>query len=66
MSGNAVKHNRLLVDAVQRRFQVPVEVAKHSEEAATGTAMLAGVHLGIWNSLEQARRCVHDAAESVA
>jgi len=66
MSGNAVKHNRLLVDAVQRRFQVPVEVAHHSEEAATGAAMLAGVHLGIWNSLEDARRCVHDAAESCA
>lgn len=66
MSGNAVKHNRLLVDAVQRRFRVPVEVAQHSEEAATGAAMLAGVHLGIWNSLENARRCVRDAAESCA
>ena len=66
MSGNAVKLNRLLVDAVQRRFQVPVEVARHPEEAATGAAMLASVHLGIWNSLEDARRCVQDATESSA
>jgi sugar (pentulose or hexulose) kinase len=63
MSGNAVKRNPLLVEAVSRRFQVPVEVARHSEEAATGTAMLAGVHLGLWNSIEHARRLVQQAAQ---
>ena len=63
MSGNAVKRNPLLVEAVRRRFQVPVEVARHSEEAATGTAMLAGVHLGLWNSIEDARRSVQQAAQ---
>lgn len=63
MSGNAVKRNPLLVEAVRRRFGVPVEVARHSEEAATGTAMLAGVHLGLWNSIEDARRSVQQAAQ---
>jgi sedoheptulokinase len=63
MSGNAVKRNPLLVEAVRRRFGVPVEVARHSEEAATGTAMLAGVHLGLWNSIEDARRLVQQAAQ---
>jgi sedoheptulokinase len=66
MSGNAVKHNPLLVQAVQRRFSVPVQVARHSEEAATGAAMLCGVHLGIWNTIEDARRQVQQAAESAA
>jgi sedoheptulokinase len=66
MSGNAVKHNPLLVQAVQRRFGVPVQVARHSEEAATGAAMLSGVHLGIWNTIEDARRQVQQAAESAA
>lgn len=63
MSGNAVKRNPLLVAAVRRRFQVSVEVARHAEEAATGTAMLAGVHLGLWNSIEDARRSVQQAAQ---
>ncbi len=64
MSGNAVKHNPVLVEAVRRRFGVPVEVARHTEEAATGAAMLAGVHLGIWNTIEDARRMVQQSAES--
>jgi len=62
MAGNAVKHNPVLVEAVQRRFGVPVQVARHSEEAATGAAMLAGVHLGIWETLEDARRLVQEAS----
>jgi sugar (pentulose or hexulose) kinase len=64
MSGNAVKQNPQLAESVRTCFQVPVEIARHSEEAATGAAMLAGVHLGFWNSLEHARRCVRDAAKS--
>jgi len=63
MSGNAVKRNRLLVEAVRRRFGVPVEVARHSEEAATGAAMLGGVSLGIWTSIEDARRAVQASAQ---
>lgn len=64
MAGNAVKHNPVLVEAVRRRFGVPVQVACHSEEAATGAAMLAGVHLGIWDTLETARRRVQESAKS--
>jgi len=63
MSGNAVKRNRLLVEAVRRRFGVPVEVARHSEEAATGAAMLGGVSIGIWSSIEDARRAVQASAQ---
>jgi sedoheptulokinase len=62
MAGNAVKHNPLLVDAVRRHFGVPVEVARHSEEAATGAAMLAGVHLKTWRTIEDARSAVQAAA----
>lgn len=63
MAGNAVKHNPLLVEAVRGHFGVPVQVARHSEEAATGTAMLAGVHLRIWRTIEDAREAVQQAAE---
>ena len=62
MSGNAVKHNPVLVEAVRRRFAVPVNVARHSEEAATGAAMIAGVGLGIWDTLETARQRVAEAS----
>ncbi len=62
MAGNAVKHNPVLVEAVRRRFEVPVQVARHSEEAATGAAMLGGVHLGVWKTLEDARRLVQEAS----
>ena len=64
MAGNAVKHNPLLVDAVRRHFGVPVEVARHSEEAATGAAMLAGVHLKTWPTIESARRAVQKSSEA--
>lgn len=64
MSGNAAKRNPLLVEAVQRRFEVPVEVAAHSEEAATGTAILAGARLGLFESIEAARVLVREAASS--
>lgn len=64
MSGNAVKQNPLLVESVRRRFGVPVQVAMHSEEAATGTAMLGGVRLGAWDSIEEARRCIQQATQS--
>jgi len=63
MSGNAVKRNPLLVESVRRRFGVPVEVAVHSEEAATGAAILAGVSLGIWNSIEDARHAIQNASQ---
>ena len=64
MAGNAVKHNPLLVDAVRKHFGVPVQVARHSEEAATGAAMLAGVHLKTWRTIEDARQAVQLSAES--
>jgi glycerol kinase len=64
MAGNAVKHNPLLVDAVRKHFGVPVQVARHSEEAATGAAMLAGVHLKTWRTIEDARQAVQRSAES--
>jgi sedoheptulokinase len=64
MAGNAVKHNPLLVDAVRRHFGVSVEVARHSEEAATGAAMLAGVHLKTWRTIEEARQAVQTSAQA--
>ena len=64
MAGNAVKHNPLLVEAVRKHFGVPVQVARHSEEAATGAAMLAGVHLKTWRTIEDARKAVQISAES--
>lgn len=64
MSGNAAKRNPLLTEAVRRRFQVSVEVAGHAEEAATGTAILAGVRLGLLTSIEAARELVRRAVTS--
>ncbi len=61
MAGNAVKHNPLLVKAVQRRFGVPVVVSRHTEEAATGATMIAGVHLRVWSTIEDARSSIEQS-----
>jgi sedoheptulokinase len=62
MSGNGSRRNPLLVKAVAEQFGVPVAVSPCSEEAATGTAMLAGVATGVWADLTSARQIIHDAA----
>lgn len=60
MSGNGSRRNPLLVEAVRQRFGVPVQVARQSEEAATGAAILAGVRQGFWESIDTARRRVQE------
>jgi sugar (pentulose or hexulose) kinase len=53
-SGNGLRKNPLLVQELARRFERPVFVPVHEEEAAYGAALLAGVHTGLWSNLEQA------------
>ncbi|MCA9033699.1 MAG: hypothetical protein KDA91_01155 [Planctomycetaceae bacterium] len=56
MSGNGARRNPRLVEAVERCFGVPVRVAQHPEEAATGASMLAGSRLGVWPSVTAIRK----------
>lgn len=53
-SGNGLRKNPLLVAELARRFERPVFVPEHEEEAAYGAALLAGVQTGLWPSLAAA------------
>lgn len=53
-SGNGLRKNPLLVAELARRFERPVFVPAHEEEAAFGAALLAGVQTGLWASLPAA------------
>lgn len=53
-SGNGLRQNPLLVEAIEATFQRDVWFPVHEEEACFGTALLAGVSTGLWPSLEAA------------
>ncbi|MCH2212239.1 MAG: hypothetical protein MK110_13125 [Fuerstiella sp.] len=62
VSGNGARQNPRLVQAVEERFQTATKVAPCREEAATGAAMLAGVHTDIWPDLQTAQQKIHREA----
>ncbi len=47
-TGNAVRRNRLVVEAIERRFARPVMIADTAEEAATGAALAAAIGLDLF------------------
>jgi sugar (pentulose or hexulose) kinase len=53
-TGNAVRRNPLLVRALESRFELPVWLPEHEEEAAYGAALLAGVAGDVWRDLREA------------
>ena len=55
-SGNGLRKNPLLVREISRRFDRPVWFPTHTQEAAYGAALLAGVSTGLWPDLEAAGR----------
>ena len=57
-TGNAVRRNPLLVQAIAQRFGLPLDIPAHREEAAYGAALLAGVQTGLWPSLEAAGQLI--------
>jgi sugar (pentulose or hexulose) kinase len=57
-SGNGLRNNPLLVEAVERIFQRPVFFPEHTEEAAYGAALLAGANTGVWSDLKEAGRTI--------
>ena len=62
-TGNAVRRNPLLAQCIADRFGLPVDLPTHREEAAYGTALLAGAQTGVWPGLEAAGRQIsHERA----
>ena len=57
-SGNGLRKNLLLADEFAKCFQREVWLPAHTEEAAYGTALLAGVETGLWSDLETAGACI--------
>lgn len=57
-SGNGLRNNPLLVRAIASAFQRPMFFPAHAEEAAFGTALLAGVSTGLWPDLPAAGRTI--------
>jgi sugar (pentulose or hexulose) kinase len=53
-SGNGLRTNPLLVDAIRRSFGREVWLPTHHEEAAYGAALLAGSTTGLWPDLQSA------------
>ena len=53
-SGNGLRKNRLLAEILAKTFQREVWLPVHEEEAAYGTALLAGSMTGLWPDLQTA------------
>ena len=53
-SGNGLRKNPLLVQIMSKTFDRPVFLPAHQEEAAFGTALLAGSMNGVWPDLKAA------------
>jgi sedoheptulokinase len=52
--GNGLQQNRLLAEALEDHFGLPIDVPEHAQAAAYGAALLAGVHAGLWPDLPTA------------
>lgn len=57
-TGNGLRENSVLADAVARRFGEAAVVTQHREEAAFGAALVGGVAAGVFSSLDEAGRLV--------
>ena len=64
-AGNGVRQNRLLARILARRFEKPLLIPRHTEEAAVGAAVAAAVGLGIFSDLERAAAALLDYADTV-
>ena len=64
-AGNGVRQNRLLARILARRFEKPLLIPRHTEEAAVGAAVAAAVGLGIFSDLETAAAALLDYADTV-
>jgi ribulose kinase len=58
LTGNALRRNALLREIVSRYFNIPVRVPSHTEEAAVGAALSAGVAVGAWDDYAAAARFI--------
>ena len=54
-AGNGVRQNRLLARILARRFEKPLLIPSHTEEAAVGAAVAAAVGLGLFADLDHGR-----------
>ncbi|MFO1019940.1 MAG: FGGY family carbohydrate kinase [Planctomycetales bacterium] len=57
-AGNGLRQNKLLTRIISEKFQAPVYFAGHPQEAAYGAALLAGVQMRNWPSLEEAGKSI--------
>ncbi len=57
-SGNAVRKNSLLNKIISEKFKHRVKMPLHTEEAAYGAALSAGVGLGFFKSYEEAGKII--------
>ena len=64
-AGNGVRQNRILARILARRFEKPLLMPSHTEEAAVGAAVAAAVGLGIFGNLETAAAALLDYADKV-
>ena len=64
-AGNGVRQNQLLARILARRFEKPLLIPSHAEEAAVGAAVAAAVGLGMFGDLETAAAALLDYADTV-
>lgn len=64
--GNGIRRNAVLAKCLADRFGCPVLLPRHTETSAYGAALLTGVRLGVFPSLEAATAGLLDGAESIS
>ena len=60
-AGNGLRENELLAGAVAQQFGLRAQVTQHTEEAAFGAALLAGVGCERFANLDEAGQLIHYA-----
>ena len=64
-AGNGVRQNPLLARILARRFEMPLLIPSHTEEAAVGAAIAAAVGLGLFTDLDTAATALLDYTHTV-
>ena len=58
-SGNAIRHNRKLIEIIEKRFAQELKIPMHEEEAAYGAALFALVACGIFKNAAEVQKLIH-------
>lgn len=64
-AGNGIRKNRALMEMIEERFEMPLQIPAHTEEAAYGAMLFALTAAGYYQDLTQAQQMIHYQEEGI-